>query len=43
MNFIELMWSSSFDDILSKLTTDAVLNLQSVGVAQGAKDNLSLL
>ncbi len=43
MNFIELMLSSSFDDILSKLTADAVLNLQCVGVAQGAKDSLSLL
>jgi len=43
MNFIELTHSSSYDDVLSQLTSDAVLNLQTVGVSQGAEESRALL
>lgn len=43
MNFIDLTHSASYDDVLSLLTSDAVLNLQTVGESQGLEESRALL
>lgn len=43
MNFIELAHSESYNDVLSQLTSDAVLNLQTVGVSNGLEESRVLL
>jgi len=43
MNFIELTHTASYNDVLSKLSSDAVLNLQTVGTSEGLEDARPLL
>lgn len=43
MNFIELTHSASYDTVLSQLTADAELNLQTVGVSKGIEESKGLL
>ncbi len=43
MNFIELTHTASYDDVLSNLTSNASLNLQTVGVSKGIEESRALL
>lgn len=43
MKFIELTHSASYNEVLSQLTSDAELNLQTVGISQGLEEARALL